>query len=246
MPHASARHPVDEVGQHGFGVLVIHADPALDRHRHRAFGDHRGDAIGHQRRPLHQHRAKAARLHAVGRAADVQVDLVIAPVAGNAHGLRQFRRVGPAQLQRDRVFGIAVVEQPRTRAVDHGGGGDHLGIQHRTPRHLAMEEPAMAIRPVHHGRNRQATRLMCHRFPVFPICPGRPARLADHADTRTTRRRRIIRFRIRSPRKGDRATSGGAHPATTHSRYPRHRETTQHRAAHRPTPAPAVMPAPAG
>ena len=41
-------------------------------------------------------------------------------------------------------------------AVDQGTGGHHLGVEQRVAGEQAMEIPAMAIRPPHHGRDRQA------------------------------------------------------------------------------------------
>ena len=36
--------------------------------------------------------------------------------------------------------------------------GDHFGIEQGVLREQAMEEPAVAVCPIHHGRNRQAPR----------------------------------------------------------------------------------------
>jgi hypothetical protein len=57
------------------------------------------DAIAHQRRLRHQAGAEAARLHAVARAADVQVDLVVTVSVARHRRLREDRRIGPAELQ---------------------------------------------------------------------------------------------------------------------------------------------------
>ena len=60
MAHARSRNLIQEAGQHGGRVLVIHPDPAFDRHRHIGLILHRLDAIGHQRRALHQHRPETS------------------------------------------------------------------------------------------------------------------------------------------------------------------------------------------
>jgi len=52
----------------------------------------------------HQAGAEAALLHPVGRAADIEVDLVIAQVGADARALRQRRRIAAAELQRDRML----------------------------------------------------------------------------------------------------------------------------------------------
>ncbi len=64
---------------------------------------HGGDAVRHELRLGHQAGAEAALLHAVARAADIEIDLVVAEV------LRRWRRsiseiggITAAQLQRDR------------------------------------------------------------------------------------------------------------------------------------------------
>ena len=58
-----------------FGILLVDADAALDRDRHRDRGLHGGDAIADQRGLRHQAGAEAALLHAVRRAADIEIDL---------------------------------------------------------------------------------------------------------------------------------------------------------------------------
>ena len=134
-------------------VLVVDADAALHRHRdlHRAL--HGGDAVGDQRRRLHQAGAERARLHAVGRAADIEVDLVIAEGFADPRRLGELVRIGTAELQRDRMLLGVEAEQPVALAVDHRVGHHHLGVEQRAARQLAMEEAAMPVRPVHHRRD---------------------------------------------------------------------------------------------
>jgi hypothetical protein len=40
--------------------------------------------------------------------------------------------------------------------MEHRAGGDHLGVEERTAREQAMEEPAMPIGPFHHGGDAEA------------------------------------------------------------------------------------------
>jgi hypothetical protein len=68
--------------------LSIDADPTLDRDRHLELALHQGDCARNQLRFSHQASAKAALLHAIGRAADVEVDLIVAV------GLAQLGRFG--------------------------------------------------------------------------------------------------------------------------------------------------------
>ena len=63
--------------------------------------------------------------------------------------------IGAAELQRDRLLERIEAEQPLALPVDHGIGNDHLGIEQCASRELAVQEPAMPVRPVHHGRDGQ-------------------------------------------------------------------------------------------
>ena len=131
--------------------------PALHRHRHRPGRlDHRRGAVGDERRGPHQRRAEAARLHPVGRAADVEVDLVEPHLPPDRRRRRQLRRHRPAELQRQRPLLGMEGEQPLPVAAQHGAGGDHLGIEQRPPREAPVEEAAVPVGPVHHRGDGQA------------------------------------------------------------------------------------------
>ena len=114
---------------------------------------HRGDAFADQLRRAHQAGAERARLHAVGRTADIEVDLAVAERLADARRLRKLVRVGAAELQRDRLLERIEAEQPLALPVDHRVGNHHLGVKQRAPRQLAMQEPAMPVRPIHHRRD---------------------------------------------------------------------------------------------
>ena len=73
---------------------------------------HGGEAVGHQVRLAHQAGAERAGLHALGRAADIEVDLAIAVGRADARGLGQLLRLGPAQLQRDGLLDRIEPQQP--------------------------------------------------------------------------------------------------------------------------------------
>ncbi len=75
------------------GILVVDANAAFDRHRQVRRVAHGAHAIGHQRRLRHQAGAEAAGLHPIGRAADIEVDLVIAERRGDPRRLGQFGRI---------------------------------------------------------------------------------------------------------------------------------------------------------
>ena len=147
---------VDEPGERRVIVVLVHAQPAFHRDRDVHRGDHRRHALAHQFRLAHQAGAEAPGLHPVGRAAAIEVDLVVTPVRGDVRGLRQQRRVTAAQLQCQRMLAGVETEQPLAVAVDDRIGVNHLGIQPRTGREDAVEHPAMGVRPVHHRRDGQA------------------------------------------------------------------------------------------
>ena len=137
-------------------VLIVHADAAFHRHRNADGSAHRRHAVGHQRGLAHQAGAEAARLHAIGRAADIEIDLVVAPLRADARRLRQLRRFVAAELQRERMLGCIEIQQTRAIAMQDRAGRHHLGIQTRIGAQQTMEEPAMPVGPVHHGRNTEA------------------------------------------------------------------------------------------
>src|SRR5439155_26476632 len=112
-------------------------------------------------------RTEAARLHALGRATHVEVDLVVTPGFAQARAVRQRIRIAPAELQRDRVLGGIEVEMPRYVAELQRAGRHHLGVEARTRTHQAQEVPTVAVGPVHHRRHAQTARQVVHWFDVF-------------------------------------------------------------------------------
>ena len=98
--------------QRDFRILIVDADPAFDgdRNFHRAL--HRSDAVGDQLRLRHQAGAEAAILHPVRRAADIEIDFVIAEILADLRRGREIARIGAAELQRHRMFAGIEAEQP--------------------------------------------------------------------------------------------------------------------------------------
>ncbi len=115
-------------------------------------GLHRRDAIGDKNGHFHQTSTERARLDAVGRAADIEVDLVIAESLADAGRLGELARIGATELQCDRMLRVIEAEQAVASTLDDRIGHNHLGVEQRLARQLAMEEPAMPVRPVHHRR----------------------------------------------------------------------------------------------
>ena len=114
---AGGRDRADEVADEAVVLAVVEPDPVLDRHRNRDRVAHRLDAVGDERRLRHQARAEAARLHALGRTAAVEVDLVVAPALAQLRAVRELRGIAAAQLQRERMLGRIEVEMTRDVAV---------------------------------------------------------------------------------------------------------------------------------
>ena len=106
----------------------------------------------------HQAGAEGAALHALARAADVEIDLVVAIALAEPRALREVGGLTAAELQPDRMFLVAEGEVPIDVAVEQRAGGDHLGVQARLRRDLAHEITVVAIRPIHHRRHAQAMR----------------------------------------------------------------------------------------
>ncbi len=153
---AGRKHRVRQSVQRLFGVLLVDAETALHGDRHAHGLAHRGDAIADQLRLGHQAGAEAAFLHAIRRAADIEIDFVIAEILADLRRCREIGRIAAAQLQRHRMLGLIEPKQQRPRAMDHRARGEHLGVKARAARQNAMEVPAMPVRPVHHRRNGKA------------------------------------------------------------------------------------------
>ncbi len=141
-----------------FRILIVNADAAFDRHRNRHRRLHGGNAIADPLRLRHQAGAEAAVLHAVGRAADIEIDLVIAEVGANPRRGRQRLRLAAAELQRDRVLRRIERQEPRPITMQHRAGGEHFGIEQRPPRQQPMEIAAVTVGPIHHRGDGKCSR----------------------------------------------------------------------------------------
>ena len=97
--HAAAGrgNDADEIADEAVVVAVVESDAMLDRDRNRHCVTHRPDAFGDQRRLGHQAGAETAGLHPLGRAAAVEIDLVVAPALAQ---LRARRRGAPGRCRR--------------------------------------------------------------------------------------------------------------------------------------------------
>ena len=112
-----------------FRVLIVDADAALDRDRDLHRRAHRRHTLGHQLGLAHQAGAEAARLHPVRRAADIQIDLVIAEAFADPRRLGELPRLRTAELQRDGVLDGVKAKEILSVAVQHRRGRHHLRIE---------------------------------------------------------------------------------------------------------------------
>ena len=158
MGHSGGGDAVDEIGEDDIRVLLIHTDPAFHRdfRAPRCGVDHRGAAAGDEVRLPHQAGAECAGLHAVGRAADIQIDLAITEIERGPHRLRQQFRLRSAKLQGDGLFLHRKPQQAVAVAMNHRRRRHHLGIKQRVAAEEAVEIAAMPVRPVHHRGHGQA------------------------------------------------------------------------------------------
>ena len=148
-------------------LLRVDPDAAFDGHGDGHRARHRPNALADQRRLAHQAGAEAPALHAVRRAAAVQVDLIIAEVGADAGGLRKALRVSAAQLQRERMLERVEPQQSLARPEHHRVRRHHFGIEARAARQQAMEDPAMPVRPVHHRRDGESSFQFFHLITLF-------------------------------------------------------------------------------
>ncbi len=147
---ACADRRIHQLIERDLGVLIVDAEPALDRDRNGNRRLHRRDTRRDRPGFAHQAGAEGPGLHAIRRTADIEVDLVIAEVFGDPRRLGEFRGLRAAKLNRNRVLVRREAEQPRAVAMDHSVGDDHLGIETRPPRQQPVEIPAVTVGPVHH------------------------------------------------------------------------------------------------
>jgi len=69
--------------------------------------------------------------------------------------LGQYERIVPTELQYQRLFVIAVLEQSRRSTETYRVGNDHLGIEPCVRRDESMKCSTVPISPRHHGRDTQ-------------------------------------------------------------------------------------------
>ena len=159
---------VDEVEHVLVAIEVVEADSVLDRDRQAAGLAHGGHAGRHPLGAPHQAHAEAALLHPAARAADVEVDLVVAPLLGQLGAGGELVGVVPAELQRQRPLDGAEVEVPLAVAVEDRAGGDHLGVEQRPSGQQPHEDAEVPIGVVHHRGHTQRNRLASPRLTHDP------------------------------------------------------------------------------
>ena len=133
---------------------------------------HGGDALGHQLRLRHQAGAEASLLHAIRRAADVEVDLVVAEAPRRSPPPR---RAWPASEPPScSATGCSSGEKPSSRSRSPRSTASAVTISvysSALPRQQPMEEPAMPIRPIHHRRDAEPVRENLHVYSSYSSIP---------------------------------------------------------------------------
>ena len=144
-------------------VVIIDAEAVFHGDRHVDRLAHGGEAVGNEVGLAHKAGAERARLHALRRAADVEIDFAIAVGGADAGGLCELLGLRAAELQGDGLLQVVEPQQPVTITMDDSVGRDHLGIEQRVAGQMAVESPAIPVRPVHHRRDAEPMRLSFHR-----------------------------------------------------------------------------------
>src|SRR2546422_6202425 len=155
----------DKVPEKGVILDPVDAGSVLHRDRNADLPPDSRDALRDQRRLGHQAGAESAFLHPLARAADVEVDLIVAVVRAELRAAGEILGVAAAELQADR--GLSPIESQMLLdiAVDQRAAGDHLGVEPGARADLPEEIPAVAVGEIHHRRNEN------HRY-----CPEAAAR----------------------------------------------------------------------
>ncbi len=159
---AGLRHAIDEAVETRFGVLVVDADAALHRDGNAGGLAHRRDALADKIGLGHQAGAEPPGLHAIGRAADIEVDLVIAVARADLRRFGEALRIAAAELEPDRMLLGREAEHALAIAVEHGLRRHHLGIEEGPPRDQPQEVAAVAVGPLHHRRDTEFMRSIFH------------------------------------------------------------------------------------
>ncbi len=112
-----------------FRILIVHADTAFDRDRDGNRLLHGGNTARHHIGRQHQARPESPGLDTIRRAADIEIDLVIAEIRTNLRGLPELGRIGAAKLQSDRIFRRIEAKQTVARTEYGRIGDNHFGIE---------------------------------------------------------------------------------------------------------------------
>ena len=87
---------------------------------------------------------------------DAAMTLAVAALFADACRRREQRRVGPAKLQRNRMFCRVEAEQPLEVAVRNGLCGDHFGVEQRVRAQQPQQVAAVTVGVIHHRRDAEA------------------------------------------------------------------------------------------
>ncbi len=149
---ASTSDNVDESRHVLVGVHVVNANAMFNRNRNRHRGFHGRNGFGDNLGRGHEAGTKTALLHPARRTADIEIDLVVAPLLANAGAFGKLGRIVAAQLQGNGMLNVGKVEVALPVAEQDGARGNHFAVQQRAAGDVSHQEAKMTIRSVHHRR----------------------------------------------------------------------------------------------
>src|SRR6185437_4444138 len=85
--------------------------------------------------------------------ADIEIDLVIADIGGDPRRLGQAPGLRTAELQRNGMFARVEGEKARAIATNDRFRRHHLGVEPRAASQEPVQDTAVRVRPLHHGRD---------------------------------------------------------------------------------------------
>lgn len=188
-------HGRNEVAQIAFLIELIDTNSGLDGYRYFNRLAHCRQAITHQLGFFHQASPETTLLNPVRRTTDIEIDLAIAPLRTDTSCLCQLTRLTSTQLQGKRLLGRIEAQETIMIAMNNGAGRHHLRVQQGLLVDQTMENPAVAIGPVHHRGNAELMGVGSHRGdytgPLLPSDLGRvnSKRAQAHWDDSMTRAR---------------------------------------------------------
>ena len=119
----------DKVAEKFPGVQFVDTDAALDGYGNAHGVLHRLKAVGDQVLVFHEARAEVSVLHAVRRAAAIQVDFLESGLFDHLAAFGQIGGIRAAQLQHRGVFEFLMAQEQVRIGMQQRVGRDHFAVQ---------------------------------------------------------------------------------------------------------------------